>query len=177
MAGAIRCRESWSKLGWPHAGRGSRPTVGSTALSVPKENPERRSAIRRLPDCGAWPRWTQRMNSAYCYSSEKGPRPILFTKGTIVSKSEFNLSFAVQVGCRHGRRRRGDGNSSLKVQNVVANSSATLQINRTHQRFITLHGQVQNLFRVGRHHLKAAHHRRLRERAFTDWIRRVTCAH
>jgi hypothetical protein len=32
------------------------------------------------------------------------------------------------------------------------------------------------LFRVGRHHLKAVHHRLLRERAFTDW-HEVTCVH
>jgi len=42
------------------------------------------------------------------------------------------------------------------------------------QRFLTVHGQVQNLFRVGRHHLKAAHHRLLRDRAFADW-REVSC--
>ena len=44
------------------------------------------------------------------------------------------------------------------------------------QRFLSVHGVVQNLFRVGRHHLKAVHHRLLRDRAFTDW-RGVTCAH
>ncbi len=42
------------------------------------------------------------------------------------------------------------------------------------QRFLSVHGAVQNLFRVGRHHLKAIHHRRLRDRAFADW-RQVTC--
>ena len=44
------------------------------------------------------------------------------------------------------------------------------------QQFLCVHGQVQNLFRVGRHHLKAVHHRLLRDRAFADW-REVTCAH
>jgi putative transposase len=44
------------------------------------------------------------------------------------------------------------------------------------QRFLTVHGQIQNLFRVGRHHLKAVHHRLLRDRAFADW-REVICAH
>jgi putative transposase len=43
------------------------------------------------------------------------------------------------------------------------------------QRFLSVHGQVQNLFRVGRHHLKAVHHRLLRDRALADW-REVTCA-
>ena len=44
------------------------------------------------------------------------------------------------------------------------------------QRLLAVHGQVQNLFRVGRHHLKAVHQRLLRDRAFADW-REVTCAH
>ena len=33
------------------------------------------------------------------------------------------------------------------------------------QRFLSLHGPIQNLFRVGRHHLKAVHLRLLRDRA------------
>ena len=43
------------------------------------------------------------------------------------------------------------------------------------QRFASVHGIVQNLFRVGRHLLRAAHHRRLRTRAFVEWDA-VTCA-
>ncbi len=42
------------------------------------------------------------------------------------------------------------------------------------QRFLAVHGPIQNLFRVGWHHLKAVHHRLLRARAFSDW-REVTC--
>ena len=42
-------------------------------------------------------------------------------------------------------------------------------------RFLSVHGPIQNLFRVGRHHLKAVHHRLLRDRAFADW-REATCA-
>ena len=34
------------------------------------------------------------------------------------------------------------------------------------QRFLSVHGLVQNLFRVGRHLLKAAYHRLLRARSF-----------
>ena len=37
------------------------------------------------------------------------------------------------------------------------------------QRFLHVHGVIRNLFRVGRHHLRAAHHRMLRARAFTIW--------
>ena len=43
------------------------------------------------------------------------------------------------------------------------------------QRFLSVHGLVQNLFRVGRHLLRAAHHRVLRARSFLVW-REVTCA-
>ena len=37
------------------------------------------------------------------------------------------------------------------------------------------HGAIQNLFRAGRHHLKAIHNRLLLDRAFADW-REATCA-
>ncbi len=37
------------------------------------------------------------------------------------------------------------------------------------QRFLSVHGLVQNLFRVGRHLLQAHHHRELRDRAFIVW--------
>ena len=43
------------------------------------------------------------------------------------------------------------------------------------QRFVSVHGLVQNLFRVGRHLLRAVHHRSLRRRAFQVW-NAVTCA-
>ena len=43
------------------------------------------------------------------------------------------------------------------------------------QRFLSVHDPIQNLFRVGRHHLKAHHHRLLRTRAFSDW-KEMTCA-
>ena len=43
------------------------------------------------------------------------------------------------------------------------------------QRFASVHGLVQNLFRVGRHLLRSTHHRRLRTRAFLAWDT-VTCA-
>ena len=37
------------------------------------------------------------------------------------------------------------------------------------QRFLSLHGVVQNLFRVGRHLLKSTNHRLLRSRSFSIW--------
>ena len=44
------------------------------------------------------------------------------------------------------------------------------------QRFASVHGVVQNLFRVGRHVLRAVHYRLLRTRAFVEWDV-VTCAY
>ena len=43
------------------------------------------------------------------------------------------------------------------------------------QRFLSVHGVVQNLFRVGRHLLRAVHHRLLRTQAFVAWDA-VACA-
>ena len=43
------------------------------------------------------------------------------------------------------------------------------------QRFASVHGVVQNLFRVSRHLLRSVHHRLLRTRAFVEWDA-VTCA-
>ena len=43
------------------------------------------------------------------------------------------------------------------------------------QRFLSVHGQVHNLFRVGRHLLRATNYRLLRGRAFATW-QGVTCA-
>jgi putative transposase len=43
------------------------------------------------------------------------------------------------------------------------------------QRFLTIHGAVQNLFRVGRHLIRASHGRCFRARAFVEW-QQVTCA-
>ena len=44
------------------------------------------------------------------------------------------------------------------------------------QRFLSVHGVVLNLFRVGRHLLRAGHHRSLRTRSFRVWDA-VTCAY
>jgi putative transposase len=42
------------------------------------------------------------------------------------------------------------------------------------QRFLSVHSLIQNLFRVGSHHLKAIHYRLLRGQAFSDW-QEATC--
>ena len=40
---------------------------------------------------------------------------------------------------------------------------------RQAQRFLTIHGLIQNLFRVGRHLVSSASHRMLRDRSFAVW--------
>jgi putative transposase len=42
------------------------------------------------------------------------------------------------------------------------------------QRFLSAHGPINNLFRCGRHLMRAAHYRLFRDRAFEQW-REVTC--
>lgn len=42
------------------------------------------------------------------------------------------------------------------------------------QRFLSCHGVVNNLFRLGRHLLKAKHYRTFRDRSFAEWDR-VSC--
>jgi putative transposase len=44
------------------------------------------------------------------------------------------------------------------------------------QRFLSVHGVVQNLFRLGRHHLRSAHYRLLRSRSFQAWLEEVDSA-
>ena len=44
------------------------------------------------------------------------------------------------------------------------------------QRFLSVHSLILNLFRVGRHLLRAAHHRLLRRRSFFVWDE-VTCVY
>jgi putative transposase len=43
------------------------------------------------------------------------------------------------------------------------------------QRFLAVHGVVQNLFRLGRHYLRSENYRFLRDRSFREW-REVTAA-
>jgi len=44
------------------------------------------------------------------------------------------------------------------------------------QRFLSVHGVVNNLFRLGRHLLRACHYRMFRLKAFNEW-QQVTCAY
>ncbi len=43
------------------------------------------------------------------------------------------------------------------------------------QRFLTVHGSVGNLFRLGRHLIRATHYREFRAKVLSEW-QQVTCA-
>jgi putative transposase len=43
------------------------------------------------------------------------------------------------------------------------------------QRFLTVHAEIGNLFRIGRHLMKAHHYRVFRSRSYSEW-QQVTCA-
>ena len=54
-------------------------------------------------------------------------------------------------------------------------SAPKIVISRDVTDLASVHGVVQNLFRVDRHLLRSVHHRLLRTRAFVEWDA-VTCA-
>jgi hypothetical protein len=61
------------------------------------------------------------------------------------------------------------------VEDLLAERGITVSYEAIRaQRFLSAHGLIQNLFRVGRHHLKAVHYRLLRRRAFSAW-QEATC--
>ncbi len=90
----------------------------------------------------------------------------------------------------YGAARKEVMPSVVHCQNRYANNRAEASHQHTRQRerqmqrfkspgqaqcFLATHSQVHNLFRVGRHLLKASHYRMFRARAFSTW-REVTCA-
>lgn len=44
-----------------------------------------------------------------------------------------------------------------------------LSVSGPWQRFLSVHGVIQNCFRLGRHELRSTHYRVLRGRAFAAW--------
>ena len=113
----------------------------------------------------------------------------------------FGLDYARKLRCRRGRlvtdKLRSYSAAHRTVMPSVIHSTRQYANNRAEvshqptrqrerqmrrfksaahaQRFLSVHGLVLNLFRVGRHLLRSAHHRWLRMRAFAEWDA-VTCA-
>jgi putative transposase len=77
----------------------------------------------------------------------------------------------------HQTRRYNNNRAEVSHQHTREQEKQMRRFKSAHQaqRFLSVHGPIQNLFRVGRHHLKAVHYRLFRARAFSDW-REATCA-
>jgi putative transposase len=80
-------------------------------------------------------------------------------------------------GTRHDTSQYANNRAKVSHQRTRQRERQMRRIKSRHhaQRFLSLHGRVQNLFQYGRHLLRAANYRLLRDRAFFVW-RQVTCA-
>ena len=90
----------------------------------------------------------------------------------------------------YGAARRGVMPSTVHCRDRDANNRAEASHRNTRQherqmrrfkspgqaqRFLSVHSQAHNVFRLGRHLLRACHYRLFRERSFSTW-QEVTCA-
>jgi len=90
----------------------------------------------------------------------------------------------------YGAARKAIMSTSLHCDDRYANNRAEVSHEHTRaqerqmrrfkspgqaQRFLSVHSQVHNLFRVGRHLLRATNYRMMRNRSFQTW-QQVTCA-
>ena len=83
----------------------------------------------------------------------------------------------VMPSVRHSTRQYENNRAEVSHQPTRQRERQMRRFKSTEQaqRFLSVHGVVSNLFRVGRHLLRAAHHRVLRTRSFCVWDA-VTCA-
>jgi hypothetical protein len=77
-------------------------------------------------------------------------------------------------------QRRIRENAAREQQRLSSDRKRERQMRRLKtagqaQRFLTVHGAVENLFRRGRHVIRATHYCEFRSRAFSKW-QQVTCA-
>jgi putative transposase len=77
----------------------------------------------------------------------------------------------VQPGVAHSTERYGNDRAEASHQPTRQRERHMRRFKSVGQaqRFLCLHGVVQNLFRVGRHLLRSANHRFLRSRSFEVW--------
>jgi putative transposase len=78
----------------------------------------------------------------------------------------------VHVTDRYANNRAEVSHESIRQrERRMRRFKSVLQV----QRFLSVHGVVSNLFRLGRHLLRAKNYRMFRMRAFVRW-QRATCA-
>ena len=58
---------------------------------------------------------------------------------------------------------------AMSIVNEFAAPRVRQHMRMNGERFLHVHGVVQNLFRLGGHRLRAVHYRRLRARSFSSW--------
>ena len=77
----------------------------------------------------------------------------------------------IMPGVLHGTRRYANNRAEVSHQPTRQRERQMRGFTSSAhaQRFLHVHGVIQNLFCVGRHLLRAVHHRMLRARSFTVW--------
>ncbi|MCH6545830.1 MAG: recombinase family protein, partial [Deltaproteobacteria bacterium] len=110
----------------------------------------------------------------YCdngISGTKDSRPALNELMDDARKRKFDVVLVHRTGQYENNRAEVSHQHTREQERPMRRFKSMAQT----QRILSVYGPIQNLFRVGRHHLKAVHHRLLRDRAFACWIE-VTCA-
>ena len=77
----------------------------------------------------------------------------------------------IMPGVKHVQRKRENNRAEVSHQPTRQRERQMRRFkSRRHaQRFLSAHGPINNLFRIGRHLLKASHYRELRDRSFAAW--------
>ncbi|MCP4272641.1 MAG: IS6 family transposase [Gammaproteobacteria bacterium] len=104
------------------------------------------------------------MNNNKMYSGYRYPSPII--SHTVWLYFRFTLSFS-------------DIEELLAARGIAVSYETIRQWcqkfgQKYSHRFLDCHGVVNNLFRIGRHMMKAKNYRTLRNRSFVEW-ERVSC--
>jgi len=105
----------------------------------------------------------------------QGGEPIRLTTDGL--KSYPSAAREVLPGAHHDTSQYANNRAEVSHQPTRQQERQMRRFKSRHhaQRFLALHARVNNLFRYGRHLMRASSHRMFRARAFFVW-QRVTCA-
>ena len=154
----VRFPKRCSSSSWPWPGGSTSSSVTSSTTSRKKPRPARAASSSTIAD--------ERRSGAY-EPARRSPMQRYFGSPT----SEGRLGTKIVDRRSGGQRFR----STVKPTRQRERQMRRFKSAAHAQRFLSVHGLVQNLFRVGRHLLRAVHHRSLRTRSFRVWDE-VTCA-
>ena len=101
----------------------------------------------------------------------KGQRKVPFRLVTDKLKSYGAALRTIMPSVNHDTERYANNRAEVSHQPTRQRERQMRRFKspRQSQLFLSVHGVVLNLFRVGRHRLKSDHHRMLRERSFETW--------